>query len=114
SHSRKIPKEIKVVKLTKKYNSYTDKEQEKFIGLMIEAPEERGNIAKFSKQLAINPRTAERWWKSYQTSGEVSYKKTANIGPKSSITAEQEEHIERLIEQDPQIVTEDIIDDLTT
>lgn len=110
----KIPKEIKVVKSTKKYNSYTDKEREKFIDLMIEAPEERGNIAKFSKQLAINPRTAERWWKSYQTSGEVPYKKTANIGPKSSITAEQEEHIERLIEQDPQIVTEDIIDDLTT
>ncbi len=59
----KIPKEIKVVKSIKKYNSYTDKEREKFIDLMIEAPEERGNIAKFSKQLAINPRTAERWWK---------------------------------------------------
>ncbi|EIE79795.1 hypothetical protein RO3G_04500 [Rhizopus delemar RA 99-880] len=81
---------------------------------MIEAPEERGNIAKFSKQLGINPRTAERWWKSYQTSGEVPCKKTANNGPKSSITADHEEYIERLIDQDPQIFAEDIIDDLTT
>lgn len=81
---------------------------------MIEAPEERGNIAKFSKQLGINPRTAERWWKSYQTSGEVPCKKTANNGPKSSITADHEEYIERLIDQGPQIFAEDIIDDLTT
>ncbi|KAI8053650.1 uncharacterized protein B0P05DRAFT_479653, partial [Gilbertella persicaria] len=35
----KIPKEIKVINLTEKYNSYTDKEREKFIDLVIEAPE---------------------------------------------------------------------------
>ncbi|ORE10748.1 hypothetical protein BCV72DRAFT_220856 [Rhizopus microsporus var. microsporus] len=53
------------------YNTYTDKQREDFIDKMIEHPEEKGNITKFSKELLINPRTAERWWKTYKKTGEV-------------------------------------------
>jgi hypothetical protein len=57
--------------------------------------------------------TAERWWKSYKKIGEVSFKKSKiNSGPKISITAKHEEHIESLIDQDPQLFAEDIIEDL--
>ncbi|EIE82436.1 hypothetical protein RO3G_07141 [Rhizopus delemar RA 99-880] len=45
------------------YNTYTNKQREGFIDKMIENPEEKGNITRFSKELLINPRTAERWWK---------------------------------------------------
>jgi hypothetical protein len=44
-------------------NTYTDKQREDFIDKMIENPEEKGSITRFSKELLINPRTAERWWK---------------------------------------------------
>jgi hypothetical protein len=71
---------------------------------MIEVHEERGNITMFARELVIDPRTAERWWKSYKKTGEVPYKKSKiNSDPKSSITAKHEEHIERLIDQDPQL-----------
>lgn len=95
------------------YNDYSDRERERFIDRMIEVPEERGNITMFARELAIDPRTAERWWKSYKKTGEVPYKKSKiNSGPKISITAKHEEYIERLIDQDPQLFAEDIIEDL--
>jgi transposase-like protein len=54
---------------------------------MIEQPLERGNIAKFARELLIYPNTAERWWKSYQKTREVPYKKSIrNGGPNGSIT----------------------------
>lgn len=56
------------------YNTYTDKQREDFIDKMIENPEEKGNITKFSKELLINPRTAEKWWKTYKKTREVPYK----------------------------------------
>lgn len=73
------------------YITYTDKQREKFIDKMIESPQEKGNITKFAKELTINPRTAERWWKTYEKSGEVPYKKSKNnSGPKTTIFAEHE------------------------
>lgn len=77
---------------------------------MMEVPEERGNITMFARELVIDPRTAERWQKSYKKIGEVPYKKSKiNSGPKSSITAKHEEYIQRLIDQNPQPFAEDII-----
>jgi hypothetical protein len=74
-------------------------------------------VAKQPKAVKSNSKvyndTAERWWKSYKKIGEVSFKKSKiNSGPKISITAKHEEHIERLIDQDPQLFAEDIIEDL--
>jgi Fic family protein len=57
------------------HNTYTNKQREDFIDKMIENPEEKGNITKYSKELLIKPRTAERWWKTYKKTGEVPYKK---------------------------------------
>lgn len=110
----KVAKQPKVVKSNSKvYNDYSDRERERFIDRMIEVPEERSNITMFARELAIDPLTAERWWKSYNKTGEVPYKKSKiNSGPKISITAKHEEYIERLIDQDPQLFAEDIIEDL--
>ncbi|KAG1448508.1 hypothetical protein G6F56_008922 [Rhizopus delemar] len=96
------------------YNTYTDKQREDFIDKMIENPEEKGNITKFAKEFLINPRTAERWWKIYQKTGEVPYKKSKNNrGPKSSFTEEHKDFIKILLDDDPQLVADDIIEELT-
>jgi predicted ArsR family transcriptional regulator len=42
---------------------------------MIEGPTERGKVTLDAKDLGINPRTAMRWWKHYQETGKVTYKK---------------------------------------
>jgi hypothetical protein len=73
------------------YIAYTDKPREKFIDKMIERPQEKGNITRFAKELMVNPHIAGRWWKTYEKSGEVSYKKSKdNSGPKTTIFAEHE------------------------
>ncbi|EIE78679.1 hypothetical protein RO3G_03383 [Rhizopus delemar RA 99-880] len=96
------------------YNTYTDKQREDFIDKMIENPEEKGNITRFSKELLINPRTAERWWKTYKKTGEVPYKKSKNnSGPKSTFTAKHEDYIKNLIDDDSQLFADDIIEKLT-
>ncbi|KAI7868592.1 hypothetical protein BDF14DRAFT_1724417, partial [Spinellus fusiger] len=57
-----IAKQLKAVKLSSKlYNDYSDRERERFIDRMIKVPEERDNTTLFSKEIAINPQTAERW-----------------------------------------------------
>lgn len=96
------------------YNTYTDKQREDFIDKLIENPEEKGNIIKFSKELLINPRTAERWWKTYKKTGEVPYKKSKNnSGSKSTFTAKHEDYIKNLIDDDSQLFADDIIEKLT-
>jgi transposase len=95
------------------YNTYTNKERN-FVDKIIETPEEKGNIAKFAKEFLINPRTAERWWKTYQKTGEIPYKKSKNnSGPKSTFTKEHKDFIKNLLNDDPQLVADDIIEELT-
>ncbi len=97
---KNLHKEPKPAKpATKKYNKYSDRERERFIDRMIEVPEERCNIARFARELAID-------------TGEVPYKHVAS-GPISSITAEHQNHIYSLLDQDAQLYAEDIIEDLT-
>ncbi|KAG1440922.1 hypothetical protein G6F56_011711 [Rhizopus delemar] len=62
---------------------------------MIENPEEKGNITKFAKEFLIDPRTAERW------------------EPKSSFTEEHKDFIKILLDDDPQLVADDITEELT-
>jgi hypothetical protein len=83
---------------------------------MIENPEEKKNITKFSKKkkLLINPRTAERWWKTYKRTGEVPYKKSKNNSdPKSIFTAKHEDYIKNLIDDYSHIFADNIIEKLT-
>ncbi|CEI98954.1 hypothetical protein RMCBS344292_13049 [Rhizopus microsporus] len=92
------------------YNTYTDKQREDFIDKMIE---EKGNITKFVKEFLINPRTAKRWWKTYQKTGEAPYKKSKNnSGPTSSFTEEHKDFKKILLDDDPQLVADDIIEEL--
>ncbi|KAG1142382.1 hypothetical protein G6F37_007655 [Rhizopus arrhizus] len=80
---------------------------------MIEGPTERGKVILHTKDLGINPRTAMRWWKHYQETGKVIYKKLQrNPGLPNSLTTEHEQHIQQIIEKDSQLCADDIIDSL--
>ena len=53
-------------------------------------------MAKVAKDLNINYRTALRWWKYYEGTEEVEYKKSEqNSDPKSSLTTEHNEYKSR-------------------
>ncbi|CEP09722.1 hypothetical protein [Parasitella parasitica] len=81
---------------------------------MLESPEERGKATRFAKQLGIHPRTAQRWWAQYRESGEIPYKQSRfNNGPECSFTSSHQDFVQNIIENDPQIFTEDIIDRLS-
>jgi transposase len=62
---------------------------------MIEGPTERGKVNLHARNLGINPRTAKRWWKYYQETGKVAYKKLQrNPGRPNSLTTEHEQLIQ--------------------
>jgi transposase len=66
-----------------------------------------------AKDLGINPRTAMRWWKHYQETGKVVYKKLQrNPDRPNSLTPEHEQHIQRIVEKGSQPCADDIIDSL--
>lgn len=81
---------------------------------MLESPEERGKVTQYAKELGIHPRTAKRWWDFYKETEEVPYKQSkTNNGAKSSFKVEHEEYIKELLDEDPQLFAEDIIESLT-
>lgn len=82
------------------------------IDRMIESPEERGKAARFARELGINERTAQRWWKQYQETNEVPYKKSRANGLESSFKSEHQEYVRKLLDEDPQLYSVDIIDKL--
>ncbi|KAI8886369.1 hypothetical protein K501DRAFT_292896 [Backusella circina FSU 941] len=87
--SVKRPEKNPSVKLC---NNYSDFTRETFIDRMLESLQERGIVAKVAKDLNINYRTVLRWWKYYEETKEVAYKKfEENNGPKSSFTTEHNE-----------------------
>lgn len=93
----------------------SDQAREIFIDRMVEGPLERGKVILHAKNLGINPRTAMRWWKHYQETGEVAYKKSQyNLGRLASFTFEHEQYIQKIIEEDSQFCADDIIDPLTS
>ncbi|KAG1138111.1 hypothetical protein G6F37_010649 [Rhizopus arrhizus] len=80
---------------------------------MIESPTERGKVTLHAKDLGINPHTAMRWWKHYQETGKLAYKKSQrNSGRPNSLTPEHEQHIQQIVEKDSQLCADDIIDSL--
>ncbi|KAG0747001.1 hypothetical protein G6F57_007204 [Rhizopus arrhizus] len=96
------------------YNDYSDNTREVFIDRMLEIAEERGRIVRFAKELDVEPRTARRWWKRYQETNEVLYKLSKNnVDRPSSFTTEHETYIRELLDNDPQLYSEDIIGELS-
>jgi transposase len=113
SPPKKQPK-TKVPELDRSYKNYSDFTRETFIDRMIEKPEERGLVTKVANDLNINYRTALRWWNSYKETEEIPYKKfEENSGPKSSFTTKHNEHLQGLLDNDPQLFSDDIMKSLT-
>jgi transposase len=80
---------------------------------MIEDPTERGKVTLYAKDLGINPRTAMRWWKHYQKTGKIVYKKLQKKPSRpNSLTPEHEQHIQQIVEKDSRLCADNIIDSL--
>ena len=98
----------------KSYNDYSDFTRETFIDCMLESPKEHGLVAKIARNLNIKYRTALRWWHIYEETEEIAYKKSEqNSCPKSSFTIEHNKYINELLDNDPQLHSDDIIKSLT-
>lgn len=107
---------VKVAKapVNSTYINYDDHTREKFIDRMIEGPVRRGRVAEVARQFGIAYNTANRWWKLYNETCEIPYKKSEkNVGRPSFFSDEHEQHIEEIVEQNPQICADNIIDSLT-
>ncbi|CEG64161.1 hypothetical protein RMATCC62417_01189 [Rhizopus microsporus] len=79
----------------------------------LENAEVRERIIRFAKKLDIEPRTARRWRERSQKEKEVPYKLLEkNAGRKGFFTLEHKEYIQNLLDEGPQLYTEDIIDSL--
>ncbi|KAG1474713.1 hypothetical protein G6F56_000181 [Rhizopus delemar] len=94
SSPKKQPK-IKVPDSDKSYKNYSDFTRETFIDHMVKKPEERGLVAKVANDLNINYRTALR------------------CGPKSSFTTKHNEYLQGILDNDPQLFSDDIMKSLT-
>lgn len=106
----KIPKIGKNKKSKQAYKQYSDRQREDFIDRMIESAQERGLATKFAKELGIEPRVAQRWWKAYKETGEAPYKKSiSNPGPKSTFTDDHNDYLRDLVDDDPQLAVDDIV-----
>ncbi|KAG1607144.1 hypothetical protein G6F46_012510 [Rhizopus delemar] len=107
-------KSSNLTKSTKSYSIYSDTTRESFIDRMLEQPQERGLVAKVARELNVKYRTALNWWHIYEETEGVPYKNSEkNSGPKSSFTTEHNEYITKLLDNDPQIFADDIINSLT-
>ncbi|RCH87088.1 hypothetical protein CU098_004434 [Rhizopus stolonifer] len=82
----------------KLYNNYSDFTRETFIDRMLENPQERGLVAKVARDLNTNYRNTLGWWKYYKGTEEVAYKKSEQ---------------NKLPDNDPQLYSDDIINNLT-
>ncbi|KAI8985230.1 hypothetical protein BDB01DRAFT_867048 [Pilobolus umbonatus] len=86
-----VTKPLKSSNLTKPIKSYciySDTTRESFVARMLEQPQERGLVTKVARELH-------------------------NSGPKSSFTTKHNEYITKLLDNDPQIFADDIINSLT-
>ncbi|ORE10964.1 hypothetical protein BCV72DRAFT_220394 [Rhizopus microsporus var. microsporus] len=113
SSPKKQPK-TELPDLDRSYKNYSDFTRETFIDRMIEKSEERGLVVKVAKDLNINYRAALRGWNSYKETEEIPYKKfKENNDPKSSFTIKHNEYLQGLLDNDPQLFSDDIMKSLT-
>ena len=98
----------------KSYSDYGDFTLETFIDRMLESPQEHGLVAKVARNLNIKYCIVLRWWHVYEETEEIAYKKSEqNSSPKSSFTIEHNKYINELLDNDPQLYSDDIIKRLT-
>ncbi|KAG0754237.1 hypothetical protein G6F57_014185 [Rhizopus arrhizus] len=95
-------------------NNYSDFTRETFIDRMLETLVKRGVVSKVARDLNINYRTAVVWWQLYNETEDIAYKKSEqNRGQKSSFTTAHNEYINELLDNDQQLVSDDIMGNLT-
>jgi hypothetical protein len=95
----------KPVKVAQKRTNadYSISQRVAFINRMIESPEGQRFAAVVRKELGIKARTTQRWWRSYEETGEIPIKKsTRNPGRPSNFTEEHKAHVLNFIDNDPQ------------
>jgi transposase len=84
-----------------------------FIDRMLEQPGGARNAKLIGGNLGVHEKTAQRWWKSYQETGEVPVKKsTRNSGRPCNFTTEHKQHVQKLIDEEPQVTVTEVVDNL--
>lgn len=110
-----VKEQLKTSNLTKSaksYNLYIDLTRETFIDRMLEQPQERSLVAKAARESHVIYRTALNWWYAYEDT-ERSIKRANNSGQKSSFTTEHNEYITKVLDNEPRLYVDDVINSLT-
>lgn len=93
---------------------YSINQRTTFIDHMIELPVGQRYAAVVGRELGVEERTAQRWWRSYEETGEVPIKKsTRNPGRPNNFTEEHKAHVLDLVDDDPQVTVCDVVESLT-
>jgi transposase len=81
---------------------------------MIKLPVGQRHAAVVGRESGIEERTAQRWWRSYEETGEVPIKKSTRIpGRPNNFTEEHKAHVLDLVDNDPQVTVCDVVGSLT-
>jgi hypothetical protein len=84
-----------------------------FIDRMLEQPRGQRNAKLIGGSFGIHEKTAQRWWKQYEETGEVPVKKsTRNRGRSCVFTNEHKNHIQKLIDEKPQVTVTEVVNGL--
>jgi hypothetical protein len=107
-------KSSNLTKSAKSYNLYNDLTRETFTDRMLEQPQKCSLVPKVARELHVKYHTALNWWHIYKDTERVPYKKSEqNNGQKSSFTTEHNEYITKLLDDEPQLYADDVINSLT-
>ncbi|CEG82180.1 hypothetical protein RMATCC62417_16290 [Rhizopus microsporus] len=83
---------------------YSINQRMTFIDRMIELPVGQRYAAVVGRELGVEERTTQRWWRSYEETGEVPIKKSArNPGRPNNFTEEHKAYVLGLVDDDPQV-----------
>lgn len=81
---------------------------------MEDLPEGGRSVAKIGRERGINERVAHRWWKNYEETGELRFKKTSRItGRPTVFTDSHKYHVMDLLDEDSQTTIADVLEKLT-
>lgn len=81
---------------------------------MEELPKGQRSAAKVGRELGINERVAQRWWKKYDDTGELPLKKTSRITGRPHVFAkDHKKYVKDLVDENPQTTITDVMEDLT-
>ncbi|KAG0732748.1 hypothetical protein G6F23_014014 [Rhizopus arrhizus] len=93
---------------------YSINQRTTFIDRMIELPVGQRYAAVVGRELSVEEQTAQRWWRSYEETGEAPIKKsTRNPERPNNFTEEHKAQVLDLVDDDPQVTVCDVVESLT-